>query len=166
MENEQPKLDSTRRLRGIYFIDLDDQDYNETLKHARRQLERSMDAAMQCKRKARTSNTKVAAEVMTIHRNSANLVKIYHGIIQLQHLIDPRRMISLKERYAEYLWWSGRRSGCPHSLLQRSSAGLPCPSCMGAQGTARGGRGRRGQTGARGGSGKWRGSNQGDAPCG
>ena len=31
-----------------------------------------------------------------------------------------------------------RSSGCPHSLLQRSSAGLPWPSCSGAQGTARG----------------------------
>ena len=37
----------------------------------------------------------------------------------------------------------GRRSGCPQSLLQRSSAGLPCPSCSGAQGTTRGGRGRQ-----------------------
>ena len=30
--NEMPKLDNARRLRGIYFIDPDEQDYKETLK--------------------------------------------------------------------------------------------------------------------------------------
>ena len=29
-KNEEPKLDNVRRLRGIYFIDPDDQDYKET----------------------------------------------------------------------------------------------------------------------------------------
>ena len=63
--------------------------------------------------------------------------------------------------WAHNLWVSGRGSGCPHSLLQRSSAGcLPCTSCSGAQWTARGGRGRRGQTGGRGRSRKWRGESR------
>ena len=31
MENEKPKLVSARRLRGIYFIDPDDEEYKETL---------------------------------------------------------------------------------------------------------------------------------------
>ena len=39
---------------------------------------------------------------LTIHWNLANLVKIYHGIIELQHLIDPRRMALLKEPHAEW----------------------------------------------------------------
>ena len=58
MENEKPKLDNARRLTGIYFIDLDDKDYKETLKNARKQLERLMAPAMPCKRKAQTSITK------------------------------------------------------------------------------------------------------------
>ena len=63
------------------------------------------------------------------------------------------------------LWGSGRRSGCPHSLVQRSSAGcLPCTSCWGAQWTARGGRGRRWQTGGRGRS-KGRSRIKESAPC-
>ena len=61
-KNEKPKLDNARRLRGIYFIDPDDQDYKETLKNARRNLKRPMAAAMPCKRKARTGTTKVAAK--------------------------------------------------------------------------------------------------------
>ena len=35
------------------------------------------------------------------HWNLANLVKTYHGIIELQHLIDPRQMASLKEPFDE-----------------------------------------------------------------
>ena len=37
-QNEKPKLDNARRLRGIYFINPDDQDYKETLKYARRKI--------------------------------------------------------------------------------------------------------------------------------
>ena len=47
------------------------------------------------RRKCRKSFT------LTSHWNLANLVKICHGIIELLHLIDPSRMVLLKERYAE-----------------------------------------------------------------
>ena len=39
---------------------------------------------------------------LTIHWKLANLVKIYHRIIELQHLIDPRQMALLKESYEEW----------------------------------------------------------------
>ena len=54
-KNEEPKFDNARGLRGIYFTDPDDQDCNETLKHARRKKERLVVAAMPCKRKAQTN---------------------------------------------------------------------------------------------------------------
>ena len=38
---------------------------------------------------------------MTIHWNLTNLLKIHHGIIDLQHLIDLRRMGLQKEQCAE-----------------------------------------------------------------
>ena len=38
---------------------------------------------------------------LTIHWNWANLVNTYHGIIVLQRSIDLRRMVSLRQRYAE-----------------------------------------------------------------
>ena len=38
---------------------------------------------------------------VTLHSKKANLVKIYHGMIELQHLIVLRRMVLLKEQYAE-----------------------------------------------------------------
>ena len=47
--DEKPKLDDARRLRGIYFIDLEDKEFKETLKNARKKLETPMAPAMLCK---------------------------------------------------------------------------------------------------------------------
>ena len=42
---EKPKLDNARKLRGIYFIDPEDDECQETMKNARRMLEIPMPAA-------------------------------------------------------------------------------------------------------------------------
>ena len=47
--NEQPKLDNARILRGNYFIDLEDKEFKETIKSARKKLETPMTPAMPCK---------------------------------------------------------------------------------------------------------------------
>ena len=46
---EKPRLDNARRLCGIYFIDLDDEEFKDIMKNARRKLEIPMPAAMPCK---------------------------------------------------------------------------------------------------------------------
>ena len=46
---ENPKLDNARKLRGIYFIDPDDEEFKDIMKNARRKLEVPMPAAMPCK---------------------------------------------------------------------------------------------------------------------
>ena len=46
---EKPKLDNARRLRGIFFIQPDDEEFKHTMKNARRKLEIPMPAAMSCK---------------------------------------------------------------------------------------------------------------------
>ena len=46
---EKPKLDNARRLRGIYFIDPDDEEFKDIMKNAGRKLEIPMPAAMPCK---------------------------------------------------------------------------------------------------------------------
>ena len=43
---QKPKLDNARRLRGIYFIDPDDEEFKCMMKNARRKLEIPMPAAM------------------------------------------------------------------------------------------------------------------------
>ncbi len=46
---EKPKLDNARKLRGIYFIDPDDEEFKGIMKNARGKLEIPMPAAMPCK---------------------------------------------------------------------------------------------------------------------
>ena len=47
-------------------------------------------------------STKPKSFTLAIHWNLESLVKNYHGINELLHLIDPRRTVLLKERYEEY----------------------------------------------------------------
>ena len=47
--NEKPKLHNARRLRGICFIDPEDKELKETIKNARKKLEKPMAPAMPCK---------------------------------------------------------------------------------------------------------------------
>ena len=43
---EKPKLDNARQLRGIFFIETDDEEFKHTMKNARRKLEIPLPAAM------------------------------------------------------------------------------------------------------------------------
>ena len=46
---KEPKLDNARQLRGIFFIEPNDEELKLTMKGARRKLEVPMPAAMLCK---------------------------------------------------------------------------------------------------------------------
>ena len=46
---EKFHLENARKLRGIYFIDPEDKEFNETIKNARKKLETSVALAMPCK---------------------------------------------------------------------------------------------------------------------
>ena len=46
---EKPKLDNARKLRGIFFIDLDDEEFKRMMKNARKKLEFPIPAAMPCR---------------------------------------------------------------------------------------------------------------------
>ena len=53
---EKPKLDNAGKLRGIYFIDPEDEEHKETIekkKNARKKLETPMEAATPCKMETR-----------------------------------------------------------------------------------------------------------------
>ena len=46
---EEPKLDTARKLEGIYFIEPDDQEFKEIMKKGKEKLDIHMEAAMPCK---------------------------------------------------------------------------------------------------------------------
>ena len=47
--HEEPHLDNARKLRGIYFIDMEDKEFKETIENARKKLETPVAPAMPCK---------------------------------------------------------------------------------------------------------------------
>ena len=47
--NEKLHLENARKLRGIYFIDPEDEEFKETIKNVRKKLETSVAPAMPCK---------------------------------------------------------------------------------------------------------------------
>ena len=47
--DEKLHLENARKLRGIYFIDLEDTEFKETIKNARKKLVTSVAPAMPCK---------------------------------------------------------------------------------------------------------------------
>ena len=55
---EKPKLDNARRLRGIYFIDSEDIEYKEIIKHARRKLETPMAPSCKTCKKSKHGETR------------------------------------------------------------------------------------------------------------
>ena len=46
--HEKPHLDNARKLRGIYFIDPEDKEVEETIKNARKKFETPITPAMLC----------------------------------------------------------------------------------------------------------------------
>ena len=53
---EKPKLGNARRLRGIYFVDLEDKEFKETIRNARKKLETPKAPAMLCKTCKKSKN--------------------------------------------------------------------------------------------------------------
>ena len=54
--HEKPKLDNARKLRGIYFIDPEDNEFKETIKNARKKLETPVAPAKPCKMNKNSQN--------------------------------------------------------------------------------------------------------------
>ena len=47
--NGKLHLENARKFRGIFFIDLENEEFKETIQNARKKLETSVDIAMPCK---------------------------------------------------------------------------------------------------------------------
>ena len=75
---EKPKLDTARRLRGIYFRDPDDEEYKEIFKNARRKMERPMTPAMPCKRQTSIAKANAKPKIGN-EKESKNNVWLYSG---------------------------------------------------------------------------------------
>ena len=85
---EKPKLDNARRLRGIFFIEPEDEEFKHTMENACRKLEIPMSAAMLCRtsvncrgetcRRIGNSKTKYACIVDADESMTIRLVGVPH----------------------------------------------------------------------------------------
>ena len=71
---EKPKLDNARQLRGIFFIEPNDEEFKLTMKAARRKLEVPMPAAMPCKIPTKSSEGKPTAILGNARQNTLVLL--------------------------------------------------------------------------------------------
>ena len=69
---EKPKLDNARRSKGILFFVLEDGEYKETIKNARRNLEVPMEAAMPCKKETKSKKNSSSSPQETERRECVN----------------------------------------------------------------------------------------------
>ena len=120
---EKPKLDNARRLRGIYFIDPDDQDYNKILRHARRKLERPMDPAMPCKRQP--SITKVVAKPEIASEKNSKIV--YVCIIESHSSPRHHAESSKSKNHEDHTAGKGFTSMSHYNLVHKF---IPMPQAM------------------------------------
>ena len=79
---EKPKLDNARQLRGMYFIEPNDEEFKLTVKAARRKLEVPMPAATPCKIPMESSGE--------THRNIGKRKTKYACIVDADESTRPR----------------------------------------------------------------------------
>ena len=79
---EKPKLDNARQLRGIFFIEPNEEELRPTMKAARRKLEVAMPAAMPCKIPIKSSGE--------THRNFGKRKTKYACVVDADESTRPR----------------------------------------------------------------------------
>ena len=99
---EKPKLDNARRLRGISFIDPDDEEFKDIMKNARRKLEVPMSAAMLCKIQREKYREICRVEKMCKTKKAC--------IEEADESTRKRMQGSLRKNHEDHFSWKGMNS--------------------------------------------------------
>ena len=73
--HEKPKLDNARKSRGIYSLDLENKEFKETIKNARKKLETPVAPAMPCKMSKNNHNWVTRGKTNEIKSKLACILK-------------------------------------------------------------------------------------------
>ena len=133
---EKPKLENARQLRGIFFIEPNDEEFKLTMKAARRKLEVPMPAAMPCKIPIKSSGE--------THRNVGERKTKYSCIVDADESTRPRLKGAGHQPHQDRITAKGTNSTTHYSLVHkfiRVPQALKNSSCKGSSGE------RMGQTG-------------------
>ena len=117
--DEKPKLDNARKLRGIYFIDPEDKEFNETIKNARKKLETPMAPAMPC-------TSKTCQHWVT--RGKTNEIKSKLAcILEASESTRLRMEDSLPNHHEDHIAGKGDKSLQHYNLVHKF---IPMPQAM------------------------------------
>ena len=107
--NEKLHLVNARKLRGIYFIDPEDKEFNETIKNARKKLETSVAPDMHCKIKK-----------MNCGSGGSNKIKTKLAcILEADESARLRMGNSVPNHHENHISGKGDNSVQPYSLVHK-----------------------------------------------
>ena len=110
---EKLKLDNARLLRGIFFIEPNDEEFKFTMKAARRKLEVPMLAAMLC-----TVPMKSSGEP---HRNIGKRKTKYACVVDADESTGPRLEGAGHQPHEDHITAKGTNSMIHYSLVHQNS---------------------------------------------
>ena len=117
---EKPKLDNAPRLRGIYFIALEDKEFKETIKNARKKLETPMALAVPCKTSKKCKHGET--------RGKTNEIKSkFAGILEASESTRLRMEESLPTHHEDHIAGKGDNSLQHYNLVHKF---IPMPQAM------------------------------------
>ena len=124
---EKPKLDNSRKLRGIYFIDPDDGELKETIQNARKKLEIPMEAAMPLKLRTKKRPNK-SRETDDETKGSNKLRKTKHAcIVEADDSTRKRLESTLPKDDEDHIAEKGFNSLSHHNLVHKF---VPVPQAV------------------------------------
>ena len=135
---ERPKLDNARKLRGISFIDLEDGEFKETIKNARKTLGVLVEAALPCKMETRKRAWKLRETVASEDTNSHKKTK-YVCIVEAHESTSKLLESALPRKYEDHIAERGFNSlthcNLVHNIYSHASSdeNSGCESCSGSK---------------------------------
>ena len=116
---EKPQLDNARELRGIFFIEPNDEEFKLPIKAARRKLEVAMPAAMPCKIPMKSSGE--------THRNIGKRKTRYVCVVDADESTRPRPEGAVHKHHQDHITEKGMNSLNHYSLVYKF---IPMPQAM------------------------------------
>ena len=108
---EKPKLDNARQLKGIFFIEPNDEEFKLTMKAARRKLEVPMPAAMPCKIPIKNSGE--------THHNIVKRKTKYACVVDADECTRPRLEGAGHKPHQDQITAKGMNSITHYSLVHK-----------------------------------------------
>ena len=116
---EKPKLDNARQLRGTFYIEPNDEEFQHTMKAARRKLEVPMPAAMLCKIPIKNSGE--------THRNVGKRKTKYACVVDADESTRPRLEGAGHKPHQDHITAKGVNSITHYSLVHKL---IPMPQAL------------------------------------